>query len=111
MERKFLRYVTVLVIFFVGLSLGVNYRENNREQQIQDQLNDFEKDITNPNNRYPDDFTPINPTNPPTGSAKYQKTVQNNGFTSLAKDGEKLIKKGIDLIFRKSGDFFRVIFD
>ena len=51
----------IAIIFFIGLSLGVNYRENNRPQQVQDELDDFEDKITQPNNNYGSDFKPINP--------------------------------------------------
>ena len=50
MEKKFLKYLFILIVFFIGLSLGVNYHESNRPQEVQDELEDFEHEITNPHN-------------------------------------------------------------
>jgi hypothetical protein len=111
MEKKFLKYTLILIIFFIGLSMGVTFQENSRTKELQDDLRDFEDDITNPNNDYDDDFTPTNPTDEDDQvNDDYDKDVKNNVFTSLAKDGEYLIKKGISLIFEKSDDLIRVIF-
>lgn len=101
MERKFLKYTLIAVIFFIGLSMGVNYQEKN---SLDNQLDEFESVITEPNN----DFTPVNPTDSNYSSEKTK--IDNNIFTSLARDGEYVLKKGIELILDKSDDFFRFIF-
>lgn len=107
MEKKFLRYALIIIIFFIGLSMGISYRENNRSEQIQDELRDFENIITNPNNNYSpkypvdvehEDVEPI------------QREVKSNFFTSLAKDGENLIKKTINLVFAGTDDLFKTVF-
>lgn len=115
MEKKFLKYLLLLIIFFTGLSLGLNF--TNRPQQVQDDLTDFEDDITNPNNDYDDDedgFTPVNPSkngNKGKGNTEYVgNDIDSNAFTSLAKDGEYIIKKGIEVVFEATGSFFRMIF-
>jgi hypothetical protein len=110
MEKNLLKYAFILIIFFIGLSMGVSYQENSRTREIQDDLRDFEDDITNPNNDYDDDFTPTNPTDDDV-SNDYDKDVKNNVFTTLAQDGEYLIKKGITLVFEKSDDLIRAIFN
>jgi len=103
MERKFLKYTLIAVIFFIGLSMGVNYQEKNN---LDNQLDEFERTITEPNN----DFTPINPVDTGYSNENDKTKIDNNVFTSLARDGEYVLKKGIELILDKSDDFFRFIF-
>ncbi len=106
MEKKFLRYTIIAVIFFVGLSMGVSYQENNRTKNLQSSLNDFESEITQPNN----DFEPIDPYENIDSTSTNSLKVKHNLFSGLAKDGEYVIKKGLELVLNKSDDVFRFIF-
>ncbi|HEY8364685.1 MAG TPA: hypothetical protein VIK84_03855 [Haloplasmataceae bacterium] len=99
MEKRILRYAMIVVIFFIGLSLGVDYQNRSN---LQDSLDQFEDEITKPNN----DFEPVNPSLNP----NINNDVEHNLFTSLAKDGEYIIKKGLDLILDTSNNIFRFIF-
>lgn len=109
MEKKFLKYLFILIVFFIGLSLGVNYHESNRPQEVQDELEDFEDEITNPNNNYGSDFKPVNP-NRNNNESHASGEIKDNAFTTLGKDGEQVIKKILDGIVNSSGDLFRSIF-
>lgn len=104
MEKRFLKYTLLLIIFFVGLSMGISHQENNRTDQLQKNLKDFENDITQPNN----DFDPVNPNDDKVVTTEDQ--VKGNIFTTIGKDGEYLVKRGIHLILDRSDDFFRMIF-
>jgi len=104
MEKKFLRYTIIAIIFFVGLSMGVSYQDNNRSN-LQDTLDSYQTVITEPNN----DFSPVNPGNNKVNNENTPK-IKHNLVTGLAKDGEYVIKKGLDLILDKSDDVFRFIF-
>lgn len=111
MEKKILKYFIILIIFFLGLSLGISYHESNRPQQVQDDLEDFEDKITTPNNQYGQDFTPVDPTQKnKKNETKNEYGIRDNAFTTLGKDGEQVIKKIIDGIVNSSGDLFRSIF-
>jgi hypothetical protein len=103
MEKSFLKWTMILVIFFIGLSLGVSYQGENKGNRdpLQEDLDEFEEEITKPGN----DFEPVNPDG--NGSTIQ---VKDNVFTKIASDGEILLKKGIYLILDKSDDLFRLIF-
>lgn len=103
MEKRLLRYTIIIVIFFVGLSMGVSYQENNRKN-LQKSLDDFEKQITTPNN----DFVPVNPVN--NQDDYYYQEIDHNLFSGLAKDGEYIVKKGLQIILDASNSIFRFIF-
>lgn len=104
MEKKLLRYTIIIVIFFVGLSMGVNYQENNRSN-LQQSLNSFEDEITKPNN----DFVPVNPVSNQDDTYTHEE-IDHNLFTGLAKDGEYVLKKGLQIILDASNSIFRFIF-
>ncbi|MDF2699260.1 MAG: hypothetical protein K0Q49_816 [Haloplasmataceae bacterium] len=108
MEKKLLKYTLIVIIFFVGLSLGVSYQDNNKTRDIQQSVDDWEDDNTIPTTGTNDDdeFTPVDPA----GSSAVTKKVNHNLFSSLAKDGEFLIKKGLDLILSKSDDLIKFVF-
>ena len=105
MEKKFLRYTIIIIIFFVGLSMGVSYQENNRSN-LQDTLDSFEDQITTPNN----DFVPVDPVTNEDGEYYSNEEIDHNLFTGLAKDGEYIIKKGLQIILDASNGIFRFIF-
>ncbi len=105
MERKFLRYTVIVIIFFVGLSWGVSY-QNNNATTLQSTLDSYENQITSSNN----DFTPVNPNDNPDAVYDSIPKIKHNLFTGLAKDGEYVIKKGLELVLDKSDDVFRFIF-
>ncbi len=106
MEKKLLRYAIIVVIFFIGLSMGVTYQQENRSKRLQGELSSFEDEITEPNN----DFEPVNPVTNPDESYESSPNIDHNLFTSLAKDGEYILKKGLELILDTSNDIFRFIF-
>ncbi|QVK19372.1 hypothetical protein KHQ81_06710 [Mycoplasmatota bacterium] len=106
MEKKFLRYTIIGIIFFVGLSMGVSYQDTNRSKNLQDTLDSYETEITTPNN----DFTPVNPSDNTDINDNSSPKIKHNLVTGLAKDGEYVIKKGLDLVLDKSDDVFRFIF-
>ena len=87
--------------------MGVSYRENNPTRDLQNRLNDFEDQITTPNNRYAGDFVPVDPNRSQTPN---NESVEHNLFTSLAKDGEYIIKKGFELVINIGNDLFNFIF-
>lgn len=104
LEKRLLRYTIIIIIFFVGLSMGVSYQENNRKN-LQKSLDDFEEQITTPNN----DFVPVNPvTNQE--ETYYDQEIDHNLFSGLAKDGEYIVKKGLQIILDTSNSIFRFIF-
>ncbi len=106
MEKKFLRYTIIIIIFFVGLSMGVSYQERSNSQRLQDSLNSFQTEITGSDNN----FTPVNPVTNPDETYELSPKIKHNLFSGLAKDGEYVIKKGIELVLDKSDDVFRFIF-
>lgn len=106
MEKKFLRYTIIAVIFFVGLSMGVSYQENNRTKNLQNSLDQFQSEITVPNN----DFKPVDPYENIDSTVPKSQKIKHNLFSGLAKDGEYVIKKGLELVLNKSDDVFRFIF-
>ncbi len=105
MEKKLLRYTIIVIIFFVGLSMGVTYQQNNRSN-LQATLDSYEDEITTPNN----DFKPVNPTTNPDYIYQESEEIDHNLVSGLAQDGEYVIKKGLDLILDTSNNIFRFIF-
>ncbi|ERJ13739.1 hypothetical protein [Haloplasma contractile] len=102
MERKFVRYLMIGIIFFIGLSMGTSFSPTNSAKDVQEKAKEFEDDITNPDT----DFEPVNPYENQTG-----EPIKHNFYTSLAKDGEYLVKKTVEFVFEKSDDLLRIIFD
>ena len=100
MERKIIKYAIIAIIFFIGLSMGVSYKENETTFK-QQQLEDFEEEIVIPGN----DWVPVNPYD----DDENNLDIEHNFFTMLSKDGEHLIRGFFNLIFDKSDDFVRVI--
>ncbi|NLG82800.1 MAG: hypothetical protein GX490_09860 [Bacilli bacterium] len=107
MEKRLLRYVLVIIIFFVGLSMGINYHDQNRKSGLNKQISTFESIITTPGN----DFEPINPIDDEKAENEYPAVeVKHNLFTGLAKDGEYILKKGLDLILDGANEILKLIF-
>lgn len=105
MEKKFLKYTLIVIIFFVGLSMGVSYQESNSPSNVQQDANNFENVIEQPNN----DFKPVDPYDSSNSYNTIPK-IKHNAFTSIAKDGEYILKSGLELILDKSDDLFKLIF-
>lgn len=105
MESKMVKYLLIAFIFFIGLTMGVSYQENEQATGLQQQLKQFEKDIQDPDNN----FIPVNPYDDDnTSVTEYE--LKHNVFTVLAKDGEYVIKLILDAVFNKSGDFIKFVF-
>ncbi|NLC95165.1 MAG: hypothetical protein GX676_05700 [Bacilli bacterium] len=107
MEKRLIRYILVVIIFFVGLSMGIDYHDQNRKSGLNKQISTFESIITKPGN----DFEPLNPIEDIEDEDEYPVVqVEHNLFTSLAKDGEYILKKGLDLILDGANEILRLIF-
>jgi hypothetical protein len=80
--KKILYTVLILLVLFIGVLIG-DQPSGGRAKDIKDRIEDFEYDITQPNNDYDYSETIITP----------------NGNNSMAKRGDKIIKGIFDYSF------------
>lgn len=82
--KKFLYIFLIFVVLFIGMELGVPSKEST-SKELEDKIDDFEDQITDPNNNYKpgQDNNEINP----------------NITNDLAKTGERAISGIFDFTF------------
>ncbi|XMB66162.1 hypothetical protein RI065_07615 [Mycoplasmatota bacterium zrk1] len=89
MESRLFKYVVILVILFVGVSLG------NNDNDLQSKLDRFEEEIQQPYNEH---------------SGQSLEVYDTNVMNSLAKKSENLLMNSLDVIRDVVNSVFGTLF-
>ncbi len=92
--KKSTKYIIIVIILIVGIAIGNTEQSGNN---IQDDLTQFENQITSPNN------------NLDTKTSDYP-TVSGNLFLSIATIGEKVFNGLIDGLYKVFKSIFELLF-
>ncbi|XMB85126.1 hypothetical protein RJG79_06790 [Mycoplasmatota bacterium WC44] len=89
MEHRIFRYIFLILILFVGVSMG------NNNDNLQNKINDFEEEIQTPHNDY---------------SYNEMEMYDTNIINDVAKKSEKVITNSLELLGEVVSSVFGTLF-
>jgi predicted PurR-regulated permease PerM len=82
MEKGILKYLLIILIFFFGLMLGENFNGQNQGDLLDQEKEQFENEITKPNNDYTGKYPQVQNGPDPNISTSIAQTID-KGITGI----------------------------